>query len=251
MPTVRGTDIDLRTQDGTADAYLVRPDDDAPHPPVLLYMDAFGIRPALKSLADRLASAGYTVLVPNVFYRNGRTPLLDLPEFIDVSARPDIFESLHEPFQELTVERAMQDADAYLGFLADHPHATTGPAGVTGYCLGGVLAVRTAGAHPERVAAAACFHGSHLASEAPDSPHLLADRITAELYFGHADQDPGLPPEQVARLEEALTSAGVRHKSEVYEGAQHGFTQSDTAAYDATAEERHWEALLNLLRRNL
>ncbi|MEU5836490.1 dienelactone hydrolase family protein [Streptomyces diacarni] len=251
MTTVSTSTIDIPTRDGTADAYLVHPGGGAPHPAVLLYMDAFGLRPALRTFADRLASAGYTVLVPNVFYRTGRAPVVELPDFIDPAQRPDLFKSLGPAFQALTPENATRDADAYLRYLAGLAQAAEGPVGVTGYCMGGALALRTAGAHPDRVAAAAGFHAANLATDAEDSPHLSADRITAELYFGHADEDPGMPPEQVELLERTLTAAGVRHRTEVYAGAPHGFTQSDTAAHDPAAEERHWEALLDLFRRNL
>ncbi|CAM5652126.1 Dienelactone hydrolase family protein OS=Streptomyces alboniger OX=132473 GN=CP975_29235 PE=4 SV=1 [Streptomyces alboniger] len=127
--------------------------------------------------------------------------------------------------------------------------AAAGPVALTGYCLGARIALLTAGTYPERVAAAAGFHGGRLATDAPDSPHLVADNVTAELYFGHADQDPSLPVEQIERLEEALTAAGVRHTCEVYAGAHHGFTQADTASYDAAGDERHWTALLDLLKR--
>ncbi|MFJ5223161.1 dienelactone hydrolase family protein [Streptomyces sp. NPDC088400] len=248
---VHGSSVDIPTQDGTADAYLTHPDDGAPHPAVLFYMDAFGLRPHLKKMADRLASAGYTVLVPNVVYRSGRAPLVPLPDFINPAERPEIFESIRPAMATLTPEAAMRDAGTYLDWLAASPLTNGGPVGVTGYCMGAGLALRTAGAHPDRVAAAAGFHGAYLASEAPDSPHLAADRITAELYFGHADQDSTLPPEQVDRLDKALTAAGVRHRTEVYTGAHHGFTQADTAMYDAEATERHWAALLDLLGRAL
>ncbi|MGW0828082.1 dienelactone hydrolase family protein [Streptomyces sp. NPDC002845] len=247
----RGTSVDIATQDGTADAYLAHPDDNSPHPAVLFYMDAFGLRPHLKAMADRLAGAGYTVLVPNVFYRHGRTPVFDLPDFIDLEARPGLFDRIVPFIQSLTPESAMRDADAYLRWLADCPRAADGPVGITGYCMGAHLALRTAGAFPERVAAMAGFHGGRLATDTPDSPHLAAENITAELYFGHADQDPSLPPEQIDRLDRALTAAGVRHRTEVYTGAGHGYTQADTAAYDAEAAERHWTALLDLLGRTL
>ncbi|MEV7888832.1 dienelactone hydrolase family protein [Streptomyces sp. NPDC002817] len=245
------TVIDIPTQDGTADAYLAHPDDGAPHPAVLLYMDAFGLRPHLKGMADRLASAGYTVLVPNVFYRSGRAPLVELPDFIDPAERPEIIASLRPAALSLTPEGAMRDAAVYLDWLAESPLATDGKAGVTGYCMGAGLALRTAGTHPDRVAAAAGFHGAFLATDAPDSPHLLADRITAELYFGHADQDSTNPADQMARLDKALAAAGVRHRAEVYSGAHHGFTQADTAMYSAEATDRHWAALLELLGRTL
>ncbi|MFF1844195.1 dienelactone hydrolase family protein [Streptomyces sp. NPDC058232] len=251
MTAVRGTSVDIPTQDGTADAYLTHPDDSTPHPAVLLYMDAFGLRPHLKQMADRLARAGYTVLVPNVFYRHGRAPVVELPDVIGPARRPEIFERLGPIMTSLTPDLAMRDADAYLRWLAASPLATDGPVGITGYCMGAGLALRTAGTYPERVAAMAGFHGGRLATDSPDSPHRLADRITAELYFGHADQDPSLPPEQIDRLDEVLTAAGVRHHSEIYTGAHHGFTQADTAAYDSTADKRHWTALLALLDRAL
>ncbi|WP_406361363.1 dienelactone hydrolase family protein [Streptomyces sp. NBC_01579] len=251
MAAVRGTSVDIPTQDGVADAYLTHPDDSSPHPAVLLYMDAFGLRPHLKKMADRLARAGYTVLAPNVFYRHGRAPVVELPDVIDPVRRPEIFERIGPIMNSLTPDLAMRDADAYLRWLTAYPLTTDGPVGITGYCMGARLAVRTAGTYPERVAAVAGFHGGRLATDSPDSPHLLADRITAELYFGHADQDPSLPPEQINRLDEALTAAGVRHHSENYPGAHHGFTQADTAAYDSTADKRHWTALLALLDRAL
>jgi carboxymethylenebutenolidase len=242
----RGTTVDIATRDGTADAYLAHPDDATPHPAVLFYMDAFGVRPHLKRMADRLAEAGYTVLVPNLFYRHGRAPLGELPEVIDVVQRPEILQRFRPFMESLTPDLAMRDADAYLRWLAASPMVAGGPAGVTGYCMGARLALRTAGTYPERIAAAAGFHGGQLATGSPDSPHLLASKITARLYFGHADEDPSLPPEQIRRLDEALAAAGVSFSSVVYAGARHGFTQADTTAYNREAAERHWAALLDL-----
>ncbi|WP_037679683.1 dienelactone hydrolase family protein [Streptomyces griseus] len=249
MTSVQGTAVDIPTEDGTADGYLAHPGDGSPRPGVLLYMDAFGLRPHLRSMADRLAAAGYTVLVPNLFYRHGGAPVFELPEFIDPRARPEIFEQIGPVMQSLTPELAMRDADAYLRWLADSPLVAEGPVALTGYCMGARLSLLTAGTFPERVAAAAGFHGGRLATDTPDSPHLVAERVTAELYFGHADEDPSLPPEQIERLEDALAKAGVRHRCEVYPGAHHGFTQADTAAYHQDGDERHWAALLDLLKR--
>lgn len=249
MTAVQGTDVDIPTGDGTADAYLAHPDDGAAHPAVLVFMDAFGLRPNLRSMADRLAGEGYTVLVPNLFHRAGRAPLFDLPEFINPGARPGVFERITPVMRTLTDELAMRDTGAYLRWLAESPVAAGGPVALTGYCMGARLSLLTAGTYPERVAAAAGFHGGRLATDTPDSPHLVAGKVTAELYFGHADQDPSLPPEQIERLEEALTAAGVRHRCEVYTGAPHGFTQADTAAYHEEGDRRHWAALLDLLKR--
>ncbi|MFF7333816.1 dienelactone hydrolase family protein [Streptomyces sp. NPDC090306] len=251
MTSVQGTDVDIPTEDGVADAYLVHPADGAPHPGVLLYMDAFGLRPQLRSMADRLAEAGYTVLVPNVFYRTGRAPVLDLPDFIDDEARPAVFKVIGPIIGSLTPDLTMPDAGAYLRWLSARPETAEGPMGVTGYCLGARLALLTAGTYPDLVAAAAGFHGGGLATDDPNSPHLVADHVKAELYFGHADGDRSMPPEQVERLEEVLTAAGVRHRGEVYPGASHGYTQADTSEYDREADDRHWAALLDLLGRTL
>ncbi|MFE9097298.1 dienelactone hydrolase family protein [Streptomyces sp. NPDC007264] len=251
MTATRGTSVDIPTRDGRADAYLTHPDDGGPHPAVLLYMDAFGLRPGLKAMADRLAGNGYTVLVPNVFYRHGRAPVVELPDFVDPSERPELFQRITPLIRSLTPDLAERDADAFLRWLADCPQAAEGPVGVTGYCMGVRLALRAAASRPERVAAVAGFHGGGLATDAPDSPHRVAGRITAEVYLGHADQDRSLPPEQIERLEKALTEAGVRHRTEVYPGAQHGFTQADTSSYHPEAAERHWRELLALLHRAL
>lgn len=251
MPAVNTTSVEITTPDGVADAYFAHPGSGGPHGAVLLYMDAFGLRPSLNGMADRLAAEGYAVVVPNVFYRHGRTPVVELPAFIDASNRGEVFERIGPIMQSLTPELAMRDAGAYLDWLLARPETTGAPVGVTGYCMGAVLALRTAGTYPDRVAAAACFHGGGLARDADDSPHLVADRVTAELYFGHADQDPSLPPEQIERLDAALKAAGVRFRADVYEGASHGYTQADTASYNESAAERHWKELLELFARTV
>lgn len=247
---VRTSDLDIQTADGVADSFLAAPDD-ARHPGVLFYPDAFGPRPRTEEMAQHIAEQGYVVLVPHLFYRQGRAPLLDTSTLKDPDARGSLFAKLRPWMNELTPERAMSDAESYLDFLAGQDAVADGPMGVTGYCMGGALALRTAAHRPEQIAAAAAFHPARLATDAPDSPHLLADRIAAEVYVGSADGDPGMPPEQQRMLDEALTEAGVRHTCEQYDGAAHGFTMADTAVYDEAATERHWENLLSLLDRNL
>jgi carboxymethylenebutenolidase len=248
---VRTSTVDIKTSDGTADAFLAAPDDNGHYPAVLFYMDAFGPRPRLEEMARRIAAEGYVVLVPNVFYRRGRAPLIDTSDLMDPAARGAKFDVVMPMIKELTPERAMSDADAYLDYLRGHDQVADGPVGTTGYCMGGALALRTAAHRPDDVAAAAAFHPARLATDAPDSPHLLADRIRAEVYVAAADKDQGMPPEQQRRLDAALAEAGVRHVCEQYDGATHGFTMADTAVYDEAATERHWQALLPLLARTL
>ncbi|MEU5978880.1 dienelactone hydrolase family protein [Streptomyces sp. NPDC047315] len=251
MVAVHGESVDVPTPDGTADARLARPDDGGPPPAVLVFSDAFGLREHVGKMADRLASHGFAVLVPNLFYRHGPAPVIELPEFIDASRRQELLGRLMPLIQSLGPEPAMRDAGAYLDWLRDSPLTEDGPVGVVGYCLGANLALRTAGTFPERVAAVAGFHGANLATEDAQSPHLLAGGIRAEAVFGHADHDRAMPPEQIDRLEEALSAAGVRHHAVVYPGAQHGFTQADTDAYDLDSDERHWSELTDLLDRTL
>jgi carboxymethylenebutenolidase len=216
-----------------------------------MYMDAFGLRPRLEEMASRLAAAGYVVLAPNVFYRSGRAPVVELGNLADPARRGTVFEALRPLMQALTPELAMRDAEAYLSFLAGDDRVCAGPVGAVGYCMGGALALRTAAHAPARVGAVASFHGGRLATDQPDSPHLLVDRITAEVYVAHADNDASMPAAQQQRLSETFDAAGARHRAELYDGAIHGFTMADTAAYDEQATERHWEALLDLFGRTL
>lgn len=251
MTSVRGTTVDIPTEDGTADAYLAQPATTTGRSAVLVFTDAFGPRPHVRSAADRLAhETGRTVLVPNLHYRHGRAPVVPLPERIDEESRGALWRTLRPVLRSLTPVLAMRDAGTYLDWLTG-PNSGVGAESVAlvGYCVGARLALLTAGTYPERVESAAGFHGGRLATEEPDSPHLVIPRITARLYFGHADNDPSLPPDQIRRLENALADSGVRHRSEVYAGVRHGFTQADTDAYDKDADERHWAALLDLLGR--
>ena len=239
--------IDVPTPDGVADAYLSRPDDDGTHPGVLLIIDAFGLRPRIEEMADRIAAEGYVVLAPNVFYRDGRAPLFDVPDLTDADARAAFFEQVRPLMSRLDGDAAARDGGAYLDALAGE--GSRGPAAITGYCMGARFGLRIAAAHPDRVAALGGFHGGGLATDAPDSPHLLAPQLRAEVYFGHADNDQSMTPEQAATLDAALDAAGVAHRSEIYEGAAHGYTMADTAAWNEAACERHFTALFDLLAR--
>ncbi len=242
-----GATVEVETADGLADSYLARPDDRRPRAGVLLVMDAFGLRPRIEEMADRIASRGYVVLAPNVFYRAGRAPVLPMPDFSDQGNRGEFMQAVRPLMQQLDPESIGRDGTAYLDFLA---HEVAGKAAITGYCMGGRVGWRIAAAHPERVGALASFHGGGLVTEAADSPHATAARLRGiELYFGHADRDQSMSREQIAALEQTLDAVGVRYRSELYEGALHGYTMSDTAVYDEAASERHFEALFALLDR--
>ncbi|MGI5451072.1 dienelactone hydrolase family protein [Streptomyces sp. CA-243310] len=236
--------LHIPTAAGQADAFAACPDRGERFPGVLMYADGFGIRPVLREMARELAGHGYYVLVPNVFHRHGPAPVIELPEYIDEEARPAVFAQLMPLIEAHTAERALSDADAYLGFLTAQPEVAAGPVAVTGYCIGGLLATRTAAAHPGRVAALAAFHGPVGAA----GPGAFAE-ITAQVHFGHAESD--LTPEALETLNQDLHAAGVAYTSEIYPGTVHGFTMSDTDAFDPAALRHHWDQLLPLLGRTL
>ncbi|MDN3061071.1 dienelactone hydrolase family protein [Streptomyces sp. SRF1] len=241
MPTKM---LQISTADGQADAFAVFPDGGGRHPGVLMYADGFGIRPVLREMAHELAGHGFYVLVPNLFYRHGPAPVIELPEHIGEEARPAVFAQLMPMIEAHTTERVLSDADAYLKFLTAQPEVSAGPVAVTGYCIGGLLATRTAAAHPGQVAALAAFHGP-VGVDGPDG----LSKLTAEVHFGHAESD--LTPETLGELNQALDAAGVGYTSEIYPGTVHGFTMSDTDAFNPAALQLHWDRLLHLLSRTL
>lgn len=243
-----GETIEVGAAEGVAEAYLVG---EAGRPGVLLYVDAIGLRPQIEDMAGRIASWGYVVLAPHVFYRDGSAA--DLAPKVDLrrpGARDEFFASgVGARVAGLTPDRSGPDSDAWVRALAGH--AGAGPIGVTGYCMGARLAVRAGGRFPGTVAAVGGFHGGHLVTDDPDSPHLAIAASTAEHAFGHADQDRSMPPEQVEALEEALRETGRPYRNEVYRGALHGYTMADTSMYDEAGAERHFAVLQGLLARTL
>ena len=238
--------IDIATPDGTCDCTVAHPEN-GPAPAILMFMDGIGIRPALVEMAERFAAEGYFVLLPNMFYRAGRAPVFDYTTILAPENRPRLMAFV----QSLTPEAVTRDAGAFVDFITAQPEARPGPMGTIGYCMGGGMVMRAAAHCPDRIAAGASFHAGRLATDDPASPHRLAPTIKAELYFGHADQDAGMPPEQMERLAQALTEAHVRFRAELYTGALHGFTQSDLPAFNAPACDRHWREALALFKRTL
>lgn len=246
-----GEAIQLEMPGGVADAYLARPDvepapDATERPPaVLLICDAYGLRPQIERMAERIAAAGYLVLAPNVFYRAGRPPVVSLEGLDDPDRRGEVFARVLPLIQGLTSDLIAGDGAAYLDELARR--AGGGPVAIVGYCMGGRLGWRIATAYPDRVALLAGFHVGSLVNDEPESPHRSAAALDSELYLGFADQDPSMTAEQIATLERALDDAGLSYRAEVYPGAAHGYTMADTPAYDEAAAERHYETLLALL----
>ncbi|MGD0465009.1 MAG: dienelactone hydrolase family protein [Tepidisphaeraceae bacterium] len=236
--------INITTLDGIADCYIFHPPDKGKCPGVIIYPDAFGIRPALLEMAERLSSNGYDVLLPNLFYRAGPYPPFDPQAVFKDETERDRLMALMRSINHGLV---MRDTSAFLDYLAGQSPAGS-KVGCVGYCMGGGFALTAAATFPDRVAAAASFHGGNLATDRPDSPHLLAGKIRARVYIGVAGIDPHFPESEKERLQAALQAAGVRYHLEVYPAARHGFTMTDLPVYDREACERHWQCLLQLFR---
>ena len=241
--------IDIQTADGIAKAGLFLPDAASPaiiRPGVILYMDAFGPRPALDQMAARLSREGYTVLVPDLFYRFGAYGPFDAgTAFKEEASGRQLRAMIDGTSQAMTAA----DTAHFLDALADA--GAGGPAGVVGYCMGGSRALSAAAAYPDRIGAAASFHGGNLASDKPDSPHLRAASIKARVHVGAAGVDGSFTPEQAALLVQAFRAAGVDFVLENYVGMAHGWCVPDHSVYNEAGAERHWRRLLAFLGETL
>jgi carboxymethylenebutenolidase len=240
--------IEIPTADGAADIVLIQPEGETCWPGVLLYTDIGGIRPAYREMALRLAAKGYAVLMPNIFYRTGRPPVFDFPRTPGDERTMKRFAELAAP---LTPEAVERDAAAYVDCLATQSSVKHGMAGVVGYCFTGAFVLRTAAVRPDRIASAASFHGGGLFTDAPSSPHLMLPRVKARLYFAHATKDRSMPEEAIEKLNHALEAWGGKYESEVYEGAYHSWTVTDSPVYNQPQAERAFEKLTELLRETL
>jgi len=239
--------VDVKTPDGTADCELFYPSESGTWPGIIMYTDIGGLRPVFRDMAQRLASEGFVVLVPNPFYRVSRVPVYRDPfKFGDekTTAR------MGEVRTSVTPAGTERDAHAFVDFLSREKHVK-GKLGTVGYCMGGGMAMRTAAAEPGKIAAAASFHGSNLASAEPDSPHTLAPKIKAQMYFGFAIEDRTMPPEAVEKLKSALNAAGVKYDGEVYAGARHGWCVKDHSVYHEAQAEHAWHHLVSLFEETL
>jgi carboxymethylenebutenolidase len=255
-PDVVESDVEIKTPDGTCDAAFIHPKGGS-HAGVLLWPDAFGLRPSIREMAKRLAGEGYSVVVPNPFYRISRAPFSDGSHFdfqnqADMAKLRPLMASVSAP------GNAEKDAVAYVGFLdAQKEVDKTKKIGTQGYCMGGPLVMKTAATLPNRIGAGASFHGGGLVTDKPDSPHLLAPRIKARMYFGIAASDDAKQPDAKDKLKEAFAAAGVPAEIEVYPGTIHGWCvpdmpmQNGSPIYNKADAERAWGKLLALYKTAL
>jgi len=250
------TDVEIKTPDGTCDAAFIHPRNGS-HAGVLIWPDAFGLRPSMRGIGKRIAADGYSVLVPNPFYRVSKAPFTSASNFnfenpADMAKLRPLMASVN------AAGNAEKDAIAYIGFLDSQKEVDqTKKIGTQGYCMGGALVVRTAAERPSRVGAGASFHGGGLVTDKPDSPHLLAPKIKAHMYFGIASNDDARQPDAKDKLREAFAAAKVLAEIEVYPGALHGWCVPDMPArdgkqiYNKADAERAWGKLLALYKEAL
>ena len=250
------TDVEVKTPDGMCDAAFIHPASGS-HPGVLLWPDAFGLRPSMREMAKRLAAEGYSVLVPNPFYRISKAPFTDASTFN--FANPDDMKKLGPLMGSVNAPgNAEKDAVAYVAFLdSQKPVNKSKKIGTQGYCMGGPLVVKTAAALPDRIGAGGSFHGGGLVTDKPDSPHLLASKIKARMYFGIASNDDMRQPDAKDKLKESFAAAKVPTEIEVYAGALHGWCVSDMPQqngkpiYNKADAERAWGKLLALYKAGI
>jgi carboxymethylenebutenolidase len=246
-------DVQVETAAGVCDAALIHPQKGS-WPGVILFADVFGLRPTMRDMARRLAADGFTVLVPNPFYRTSKPPGLSPDIDFNNPADRAKMDALRAP---LTSEAVMQDASAYVKFLdAQAAVDKSAKMGVFGYCMGGPMSMRAAAANPDRIGAGASFHGGGLVTDKPDSPHLLMPKLKAQYYFAIAMNDDQRQPDAKTKLDEAFKSAKLQAKIEVYAGCLHGWCVRDMpkaadgkAVYNDAQAERAWGELLSLFKR--
>jgi carboxymethylenebutenolidase len=238
--------IDIPTKDGRTTTFIVHPERDGPFPVVFFYMDAPAIREELRDMARRFATAGYYVVLPNLYYRSGVMELGPLSADPNSDSRKKMFELM----ESLTIPKIMDDTRALLAFVDEDKAARKGPMGAVGYCMSGQYAINAAAQFPDRFTAAASIYGVRLITDADDSPHRMAHKAKqAELYFACAEVDRWMPVEQIEPLRESLK--GLKAEVEFCPKVEHGFAFPQRAAYNKEAAERHWERLYALWKRNL
>jgi carboxymethylenebutenolidase len=236
--------VDIETKDGKTTTFITHPERGGPFPVILFYMDAPAIREELRDMARRLASSGYYVILPNLYYRAGVMEIGPLGD-------PEVRTRMMELMNGLTIEMVMSDTEALLAFVDQDPAAADGPMGAVGYCMSGQFAINAAANFSDLFGAAASMYGTYLVTDRDNSPHRMARQAKGELYFGCAETDRWAPMATVAALTKSLADDGVDAEVELYPGVEHGFAFPQRAAYNKEAAERHWERLNALFGRRL
>jgi carboxymethylenebutenolidase len=240
--------LDLPTKDGAMETFVCRPERNGPYPAVFFLMDAPGIREELYDMARRLATVGYYVLQPNLYYRAGRDTKYGPDVLVHGSAEHTRMRAVRT---KMTIPPVMDDIAAMLAFVDGQSEVKKGPLGVHGYCMSGPYALAAAARYPDRVAAAASFYGTWLVSDAVESPHLTLGKAKGELYISCAEHDDLAPPAMVKELQGLFETSGAKGELEIHPGVHHGFAFPQRKVYDQPAAERHWERLIALYRRQL
>lgn len=242
--------VDLKTKDGVMNTYVFHPDRPGPFPVVIFYMDSVGVREELSDMCRRLATVGYYVVMPNMYYRMVRCVDLDANRLWD-PACADKLEFMWKLNRHLTNTMVMEDTQAIFDFLANEPAARQGKTGCVGYCMSGRYVYRAMGVFPDRMAAGASVYGARLVTDQPDSAHLVTDKIEGEIYFALAEHDHYAPPEMLEQVSRAIKTTGINGRMEYYPEAEHGFAFPTRRLYHKASTERHWERLFDLFQRNL
>lgn len=243
-------EVDIPTKDGAMNTFVAQPDGNGPFPTVFMYMPASGIREELRDMARRLAGHGYIVLLPNLYYRMVRVLDVDSNRLFDEDYEPvkTFMNALNNGY---TNQRSIDDTAAMIDYVDAYPAASRGKIGVTGYCMGGRLALAAIGSFPDRIDAMVSMYGGRLYSDAADSPHLNADRITGELYLGVAENDAYVPMEMNDQLMAHFDAVGVNYKLDVYAETEHGFCFPKRYCYAPDADAKHWRIMTELFDRRL
>ncbi len=236
--------LDIKTRDGATTTFVVHPERDGPHPVILFYMDAPAIREELRDMARRFATSGYYVVLPNLYYRQGVMELGPLGD-------PGMRERMMGLMEGLSIDMVMSDTEGLITFIDADPAAKKGPMGCVGYCMSGQFSINAAATFPDRIKAAASIEGTYLVTDKENSPHLMARKAKAELYFACAETDRWAPPETIEALTKSLAADKINAEVEFCPGVEHGFAFPQRAAYNKDAAERHWERLNALYRRRL
>lgn len=242
---IEGT-LDITTKDGEMETFICRPERGGPYPAILFLMDAPGIREELRDMARRLATVGYYVLLPNLYYRSGRDTLYG-PDVLEKDSADHA--AMRAIRTKMTIPPVMEDVATMIAYVDEQDEVAPGPVGCHGYCMSGPYALAAAARYPDRITAAASFYGTWIVSDAEESPHLNLGKVKGELYISCAEHDDLAPPDMVEELQGHFKKSGVSGELEIHPGVHHGFAFPGRWCYDKPAAERHWERLFALYRR--